>query len=336
MIQSATKRIISLDIFRGITIFLMIVVNTPGSWSYVYAPLLHAKWDGCTPTDVVFPFFMWIVGYSMFISSHKYLPDQRWDWIKKSINRGIKIILIGLLLNYFPFFNKSLDTLRLFGVLPRIGLSFMVGSILVSYLKPHHLLYFIISMLLLYWFILLSFGDMGFTLEGNPVRLLDVWIVGENHIYKGYGIPFDPEGLLSTLPSICTVLLGYYVAYSISSISAINLKINYLFKIGILLSIAGIVWHFSGFRINKPLWSSSYVFFTSGCAALSLAVLMYIIDLNRLMKWSYIFRAFGQNPLISYALSGLLIKSLMLVKIDGISSNAWIFQHVFMPIHPYF
>ncbi|MBK9567817.1 MAG: hypothetical protein IPO37_22445 [Saprospiraceae bacterium] len=326
------QRLLSLDVFRGMTIFFMIIVNTPGSWNYVYAPLLHAKWDGCTPTDLVFPFFMFIVGVSMAISYAKFEGGPQKDWINKAITRGLKIILIGLLLNWFPFFTKNIADLRLWGVLQRIGLSFLIAGVLISFVNRKYLWFLFIGILISYYLILLSAGDQALTLEGNLVRTIDLALFGESHIYKGYGIPFDPEGLLSTLPAVGTVILGFITGKSLLTTPEINKKIQWLLIFGIICVAAGYLWSIMGFPINKPIWSSSYVLFAGGLAMLFLALMIWVIDIHGFQKWTYVFKAFGQNPLISYALSGLFVKTMLLIKIGDQKLYGWLYSTVFQPV----
>jgi len=326
------QRLLALDVFRGMTIFFMIVVNTPGSWKYVYAPLLHAKWDGCTPTDLVFPFFMFIVGVSMAISFSKFEGTNNKEWIKKAISRGFKIILIGLLLNWFPFFTKNITELRFFGVLQRIGLSFMITGILVSLINKKYLWFLLGAILISYWGILLSSGEGALTLEGNVVRTIDLALFGESHIYKGYGIPFDPEGLLSTLPAVGTVLLGYISGKNMMLQADISKKIKNLLLYGMGCLAVGLIWSYLGFPINKPIWSSSYVLFTGGLAMLFLAGMIWIIDVLDYKKWTFIFRAFGQNPLVCYALSGLIVKTMLLITIGEQKLYAWLYTSAYQPI----
>jgi predicted acyltransferase len=323
------QRLLSLDVFRGMTIFFMIVVNTPGSWSYVYAPLQHAKWDGCTPTDLVFPFFMFIVGVSMAISFNKYTNVATKEWISKAMLRGFKIIIIGLLLNWFPFFNKNIVDLRVFGVLQRIGLSFMISGLLVAYFQVRYLWVLIAIILLGYWGILLIGDEGGLTLEGNLVRSLDLYLFGENHLYKGYGIPFDPEGLLSTIPAIGTVLLGFIAGKKLASNLSIFTKIKWLFTYGLFFVLVGLLWSVMGFQINKPIWSSSYVLYTAGLAMIMLSGMLWLIDVKNWHKWSYIFNAFGKNPLISFILSGLFVKTAALIKLGDTTLFHWIYTNIY-------
>lgn len=323
------QRLLSLDVFRGMTIFFMIVVNTPGSWNYVYAPLLHAKWNGCTPTDLVFPFFMFIVGISMAIS-YKPTETSKNEWVKRSLSRGLKIILIGLLLNWFPFFTNPLQELRIYGVLQRIGLAFLIAGVLVAYIKPKYIWGLIAVLLLGYWGILLTAGSEGLTLEGNLVRTLDLYLFGENHVYKGYGIPFDPEGLLSTIPSVGTVLLGYLTGLRISDKSFdVQDKVNWLLKIGVLLVVVGLIWSFVGFPINKPIWSSSYVLYTAGLGMIVFAFLIWLIDMNHIKNWTYVFQAFGKNPLVTYIMSGVLVKTSLLIHVGDMNLYQWLYVNIY-------
>ncbi len=322
------ERLLSLDVFRGMTIFLMILVNTPGSWNYVYAPLLHAPWHGCTPTDLVFPFFMFIVGVSMAISYSKFQLENR-IWIQKAIKRGSIIILIGLLLNWFPFYDKNINDLRVFGVLQRIGMAFIPAAIMISWAKPKLIPYVIMLILVSYWAILGLDSPAPFTLEDNVVKKIDIWLVGANHMYKGYGVPFDPEGFLSTLPSIATILIGYIVGCEIlSKITLLN-KIQRLLWAGSILIALGYFWHLLGFPLNKPLWSSSYVLFTAGLAMIFLSILIIIIDINKFASWTYIFKAFGQNPLATFILAGLLTKIISRIKIENESLYAWTYKTIY-------
>lgn len=327
-----SQRLLSLDVFRGVTIFFMIVVNTPGSWNFVYAPLLHAKWDGCTPTDLVFPFFMFIVGFSMFISFQKFDDLPKNDWLKKVISRGIKIIIIGVLLNWFPFFTKNIADLRFYGVLQRIGITFLFAGLLVAFIKNKYLWLCLAVILLSYWGILISIGPKGLTLEHNLVRTLDLFLMSENHLYGGYGLPFDPEGLLSSFSAVGTVILGYLSGKSINNIKIISSKVNWLLAYGIIFVVAGVLWSLIGFPINKPIWSSSYVLFTGGLAMMMLGILMWLIDGLGYQRWFYIFKAFGQNPLISYVISGLLVKTAFLINIGESNLYSWLYDEVYQVI----
>ena len=324
------QRLLSIDVFRGMTIFFMIIVNTPGSWKYVYAPLRHAPWDGLTPTDLVFPFFIFIMGLSMSFSFKKYEVSDRKSWIQKIVKRTVLIIAIGILLNWFPFFNKSLSEVRVFGVLQRIGLAYGFAALVVVFTREK-LLPFVLGLLLaFYWIILLAFGgEEPLTLQDNAVRVLDLFLVGPQHIYHGYGMPFDPEGLLSTIPSIATALFGYLVGKRIQMVADPLQKVFTILPVGIAGILIGVLWHFMGFPINKPLWSSSYVLVAGGLATLCLALLIFIIDHKGLRRWSLIFEAFGLNALVSYVLSGIILKTFLLIKVGNQQIYAWIYDHIY-------
>ena len=326
------SRLLSIDVFRGMTIFFMIVVNTLGSYQHAYPFLLHAKWDGLTPTDLVFPFFLFIVGLAMSFSFAKYEAGSRVRWLTKVVRRTLLIFIIGLLLGWFPFANKTLDELRIFGVLQRIALAYGGASLLLIFLKKDWVPYVIGLLLFGYWAILYLFGGPDpLSLEGNAVRMLDLWLVGEQHVYHGYGIPFDPEGLLSTIPSIATVLFGYLIGILVKSTPDHRNKVRKMGFWGSILIAAGLIWHFAGFPINKPLWSSSYVLITAGLGTWLLSIFIYLLDIRGWNRWAYVFKVFGLNPLISYVLSGLVVKSLNLIKIDGSSIYPWLYTQIFQP-----
>ena len=332
METQANQRLLALDIFRGMTIFFMIIVNTPGSWSHVYAPLLHAKWDGCTPTDLVFPFFLFIVGVSMAFSFRKFTLENRNAWIKKVLKRTFLIFIIGVALNWFPFYDKNIADLRIFGVLQRIALGFGGAALIVIFFKKKHLPYITAFILLIYWAILLLFGgEDPLSLNDNLVRKIDLALLGENHIYGGYGIPFDPEGILSSLPSIGTALLGYLLGDLILSAEPLKSRIRKMVIAGLVLITLGVAWNYLGFPINKPIWSSSYVLFTAGLAMCILALLLTITDLWGKHKWAYPFKVFGLNPLVSYVMSGLIAKVISRIKIGESNLYGWLYESIFQP-----
>jgi len=330
-----SQRLVSLDVLRGITIAGMILVNDPGSWQFVYAPLLHAKWHGCTPTDLVFPSFLFVVGLSMAISFSKLNLEKRSGVIPKVLKRTAIIFLIGLLLNWFPFYHKSIVDLRIFGVLQRIALAFGgAGLILGLGLGPKKILGVIVFLLLGHWAIL-YFGNTAdpFSLENHVGRMLDVKLVGERHVYGGFGIPFDPEGLLGTISSIAQVLIAYLIG-----IELINKEKTSLSKIQ-LLGIVGLVFVVAAqllnivYPINKPMWTGSYVLFTCGILSLLLAVLMWLIDVKKFDKWTYVFKVFGRNPLISYIMSMIVVKIMItVIKIGDSNLYGWLYSNVYQSI----
>jgi len=331
-----TKRLMSLDVLRGLTIALMIMVNTPGSWTYVYAPLRHAKWHGCTPTDLVFPFFLFIVGTSMWYSFKKYGEGLTKNGLLKVLKRVLIIFLLGLFLNAFPKFD--FENLRFFGVLQRISLAYGIAAILAMQFNYKKLLVIVGAILLGYWG-LLYFGGTNdvYSLEFNFGRRVDLFLFGEHHIYKGFGLPFDPEGLLSTIPSVATVLIGYFAGRLIEQSSTTIDAIKKILIAGIVIAVIGWFWSYS-FPLNKPLWTSSYVLYTAGLAMLFLALLLWVIDVKQQKKWAQPFIHFGTNPLFIFLFSILYVKILIyLVKISNtngeiINGYSYLYKNVFVPI----
>jgi predicted acyltransferase len=343
-VPSTTQRFPSLDIFRGMTIAGMILVNTPGSWSYVYSPLRHAPWNGCTPTDLVFPFFLFAVGNAMSFSIGKYQALGNVPALRKIFTRAALIFAIGLFLNWFPFVRweegtlvaKQWENLRIFGVLQRIALAYLGGALIAHFYKPTQAFFIAAFLLVAYWIILLMYGDL--TLEGNAVLKLDGWLVGDNHLYKGYfssvanaNIPFDPEGLLSTIPAIASVIFGFLVGRFIQHKGNSFEMISHLFVVGLVSIFVGLWWGIL-FPINKPIWSSSYVLYTTGLAMVILAMIIFIVDLRKRDGWSKPFILYGKNPLLIFALSGIIVKIYSLIRIDGVNAYAWLYNSVFQPI----
>ncbi|WP_159022322.1 acyltransferase family protein [Formosa sp. L2A11] len=332
----SSNRLISLDVLRGITISFMILVNTPGSWSYVYAPLRHAEWHGCTPTDLVFPFFLCIVGISVWFSFSKYAIKISKVSVLKILKRTVIIFLLGFLLNLFPFFD--FENVRIMGVLQRIAIAYGVGAILCLSFKRSNLLIILGAILLGYWALLFFGSESGpYTLHENVVRKFDLFLFGSHHIYGGFGIPFDPEGLLSTIPAVGTVIIGFLIGHVVSEVQSLVVKVRKLLMFGFLLVFLGSVWRFV-FPINKALWTSSYVLFTSGLCAILFAVLIFIIDLKGFSTWSKPFVHFGTNPLFIFVFSGLYVKSInYLIKIpmpsgEEVSGYKYLFNNVFSQI----
>ena len=323
-------RLLSVDIFRGLTICFMIMVNTPGSWEHVYAPMRHAPWHGFTPTDMVFPFFMTTVGISMALSMAGARTKSDGELMMKIVKRAALIFLVGLLLNYFPF-TKAIADLRIWGDLQRIAASYLVAGLAVVLLKKEkNILIYTITSLLAYWALLYFGGD--YTLEGNLNNKIDLWMLGENHLYKGYGIPFDPEGILGTITGGAHIAIGYLFSarYLKKPIDASN-SIKGALTWGAILLVVAFLWNLV-FPINKPIWTSSYVCLASGFALMIYALLFYLIDVKKWTKWAWPFKVFGLNPLASYALSGLLVKIFSrFFKIDGTSVPSYIYENIMTP-----
>lgn len=331
----AAKRLLALDVLRGMSIALMILVNTPGSWEYVYPPLLHSKWHGCTPTDLVFPFFLFIVGVSLWYSSKKFHNGITKTSFLSVAKRSSILFLLGLFLNAFPYFD--VENLRILGVLQRIAITYFFGALLSIQFNSKQLLYIFISVLLGYWAILF-FGssELPYELSTNIVRDIDLLLLGENHMYNGFGIPFDPEGILSAIPSVATLLLGYFAGKIIEISTDTKKAIVTLLLSGVLLIGLGILWSLY-YPINKALWTSSYVLYTGGLAFITLSVLLWVIDLKKISKWTKPFIHFGTNPLFIYVFSGVYTNAIIyLIKIktttgETLSGYGYLFSEVFAP-----
>jgi len=330
----SSSRLVSLDIFRGLTVAFMIVVNTPGSWKYVYPPLRHASWHGCTPTDLVFPFFLFIVGTSMWYSMKKYGQEINSGSVLRIIRRMVTIFAIGLLLAIFPYFGRDYSTLRIMGVLQRIAIAYGIGAFLCLTIRRDYLWIVVAVLLLLYWAILAFFGSADpYSLEGNFVSKVDVAILGVNHIYKGFGVPFDPEGLLSTLPAVGTVIIGYYTGEIIGKGPAAGKTVLKLLLFGAASSGLGLLWSFL-LPINKPLWTSSYVLYTAGLAMGVLALIYFVADVLKFQKWGIFFLVFGTNALFSYFLAGIWTRLMLFIKIgeNKISLYTWFYEKACVPV----
>jgi predicted acyltransferase len=342
--QKKQARFPSLDVFRGMTIAGMILVNTPGSWEYVYAPLRHAPWNGCTPTDLVFPFFLFAVGNALSFSIPKYQALGTEKVLQKIFTRTALIFLIGLFLNWFPFVRwsegalvfKSWAGLRIFGVLQRIALAYFGAALIVHFCKAKQAFLVALSLLIGYWILLLSFGDL--TLEGNAVLKLDRWLLGEGHLYKGYfsavlnqNIAFDPEGLLSAIPAVASVIFGFLAGKYIKEKGNTYEMISHLLLTGLVSILIALCWDII-FPINKPIWSSSYVLYTTGLALTILAIIIFLVDLKRRQQWTKPFLLFGKNPLLIYALSGILVRIYGLILIGDTNAYGGLYRYVFQPL----
>ena len=316
------SRLLSLDILRGITIAGMIMVNNAGSGNFAYAPLRHAHWHGLTPTDLVFPFFMFIMGVSTFLSLYKLNFEPSGAAVGKIVRRTILIFVIGLALGWFGQLTRGLaagepfgvaathfDTLRILGVLQRLALAYGFAA-LIAVLLRHSMLAWLIGILLVGYYLILRFGK-GFEMsEENIIAVVDKTLLGTTHMYKdttpeGVRIAFDPEGLLSTIPSIAHVLIGFLFGKLITVHSDNHKRVEKLLIWGTILAFSGLLLQY-GCPINKKLWSPTFVLVTTGFAAQLLGLLIWIIDIHQKEKWSRFFHAFGVNPLIVYVFAGVL------------------------------
>ena len=317
-------RYLALDAFRGITIALMILVNTPGTWSHVYAPLLHADWHGATPTDLVFPFFLFIIGSAMFFSFKKSNFAATPEQFARIIKRGFIMFFIGFMLNVIPF-NTPVETWRFMGVLQRIGIAYAIAASLVLLLNRRGV--FIVSaiILLAYWGLLLSVGEAGLTIEGNIIRQFDLATLGANHMYNMRGVSFDPEGLLSTIPAVVNMLLGFELTRYLTSIKDKNSSVVKLILIGGLAIGFGALWSLV-LPINKALWTSSYVIYTTGFACLLLAAFVWLIDIKGQEKLVSPLLVYGTNPLFVYVLSFLFVTVYLNISVGDSSLYRWLYE----------
>jgi predicted acyltransferase len=339
------QRYYSLDVFRGATVAFMILVNNPGSGN-VFSPLEHAAWHGLTPTDLIFPFFLFAVGNAMAFVMPRFERKVR-QLFGRSDKAIITNLSVGLFLTWYPFVvwqdnqwivktwtwqkaNGDIAGIRILGVLARIALSYFFASIIIFYAKPRGAFVIGAILLLLYW---------GFCLIGNPVdpysmtgwfgTAIDKAILHEPHMYQGEGMAFDPEGIMSTMPSIVEVIFGFLVGDYIlkrgqvatnnevvptSSTNPLYQTLTVLFIAAVALLFAGYAWGLS-FPINKKIWTSSYTVYTSGLATIVLATLIYAIELKGMKgAWSRFFDVFGKNALFIFALSSFIPKTLWLIR----------------------
>ena len=328
--QELKNRYLSLDVFRGMDVALMIIVNSPGSWTTTYSPLTHADWHGFTLTDLVFPTFLFVVGNSMSFALPKYESMGDGEFLKKIFKRSRIIFLLGFFMYWFPFFEnghlKPLSETRIFGVLQRIALCYFFASLIIHYFKVKGALIFSLIALVLYRVLLGAFGDL--SLEGNAVMKLDAFLIGENHMYHGDGIAFDPEGLLSTLPSIVNVIAGYLAGLYLQKNGQNYETIAKMIMVGCALVFMALWWDLF-FPINKKLWTSSFVLHTVGIDLLVLPILVFIIDIAKKTKWTYFFEVFGKKTLFIYLVSEVFVILLFTFNVGEQSAYSWIASTIF-------
>lgn len=365
--METTKRYVALDIMRGITVAGMILVNNPGGrGNMAFAPLYHAKWHGWTFTDLVFPFFLFIVGTAMVFSFAKFTQGLNSAVLKKLFVRGVLIFIVGLLLNAITSYLQNskpdlswgtncfntLSNIRIFGVLQRIGMAYVVGGFLALWLrKPKNIAWGAVVVLLLHWAILYFLGgDDPYSKEGNISGPIDIWLIGKNHVYRGLGFPFDPEGVLGTLSGAGTLLLGYSIGGLIQRSDQKNDTVALLYTLSLISIGLGLVWG-NWLPINKPLWTGSYALFAAGCSTMLLAFLIYLTDIVggwRKIRFEKIlspFKALGMNPLFAFVMATILgaiarffAWQTTTTTADGSLSTSrvtfltWFYQHLCVPI----
>lgn len=336
----ASQRFTALDVFRGMTVCFMIIVNTPGSGATTYAPLLHAHWHGFTPTDLVFPSFLFAVGNAMSFVMKKWAALSQQQVLWKIFKRTCIIFLLGYLMYWFPFVRRDAagaftffpfyDT-RVFGVLQRIALCYGIAALMLYYLKPKATVIISVLLLFLYWILLYVFGDAADPLgmQTNTGFYIDKWLLGENHMYHGEGVAFDPEGLLSTMPAVANVVVGYLVGKYISEKGNSYEGLTVLLLCGAALLFAAYCWN-SVFPVNKKLWTSSFVVLTVGLDCIILAALVYIIHVKNKTGFTYFFEVMGRNPLFIYLLSELGATLLYFFRANPQTTlYQWLYKNIF-------
>jgi predicted acyltransferase len=352
-------RFTALDVFRGMTICFMIIVNTAGNGATTYAPLLHARWHGFTPTDLVFPSFLFAVGNAMSFVMKKWTGMSDGAVLGKIFKRTIIIFLLGYLMYWFPFVHwndaggLSFDPIgntRIMGVLQRIALAYCFAALMVRYLKTSTIVTLSLSFLFIYWLILLVFEPTtvhqmypphpgntndAFDILTNAGSRLDMWLFGPNHLYHGEGVAFDPEGVLSTLPAIANVTGGYLAGKWLQEKGNSYEGLTKLLLIGVTLIFLALCWN-NFFPINKKLWTGSFVFGTVGIDCVLLAALVYLIDFLQIKRFNYFFEVFGKNPLFVYLVSELGATILWFIPIGDKPLYRWLFDNIFSHAGKYF
>ncbi|MBI5857868.1 MAG: DUF5009 domain-containing protein [Sphingobacteriales bacterium] len=344
------QRFYSLDVFRGATVCLMILVNNPGSWAHIYPPLEHASWHGLTPTDLVFPFFLFAVGNALsFVIPRLEKGGDAMFW-KKVIKRSLLIYIIGLFLTWWPFvqwkeghmvFRQWVDPsnpqngVRLLGVLARIAICYFFASVIIYYFKVRASFFIGLVTLLLYWALCFLLGDPSdpYSITGWFGNDVDQSILHLPHMYKGEGIPFDPEGIMSTLPAIVQVIFGYLVGDYIQKKGKNFEMLSGLFVAGVAMLLTGFCWDMV-FPINKKIWTSSYVVYTTGLAIITISTMIYLMEFRNVKGWlSKFFDVFGKNALFVFALSAFLPKGFALIRLgEGINPWNWLYKKGFINI----
>ncbi len=343
------NRLLSLDVFRGMTIAGMVLVNNPGTWSAIYSPLAHAEWHGATPTDFVFPFFLFIVGIAITLALGERVEQAgiNKDIYLKIFRRALIIFALGLFLATFPFYNfikgewLDVSTVRIMGVLQRIAVCYLVASLIFVRTNWKQQAIVAVALLLVYWALvtLISVPNCEVTTFNdktcNLAAYFDRQILTENHIWKSSKV-FDPEGILSTLPAIATTLAGVLCGHWLRREKDDYEKVAAMFFFGVVLTAVGWSWSF-WFPINKSLWTSSYVVYTAGLALCFLGFCYWLIDVKGYKKWAKPFVIFGVNALALFVFSGLMARLLGLIKVTSaegkeISLQKWIFDSVFLPL----
>ncbi|HEV2530504.1 acyltransferase family protein [Phenylobacterium sp.] len=340
--ETPAPRFLALDVFRGLAVCLMIVVNTAGPGADPYPLLVHARWFGFTAADWVFPSFLFAVGCAMSFAFQRPISDAA--FAAKVLRRTALIFLAGFLMYWFPFvhrvdgggwaLNPFADT-RVMGVLQRIALCYGLAAFAVRYLGPRRLVALSVLLLLGYWGLLLAFGDPADPLSklGNAGTRLDLWVFGKDHLYRRDG-GFDPEGLLGTLPATVNVIAGYLAARVLQSAPDPRRAVVRMALAGVVLTLAGLAWS-PVFPIAKKLWTSSFVLLTTGIDLVVLAFLAAALEGRAPNPATRFFQVFGRNPLAVYLFSELFVVSLRQVEVEpGVDVYDWVGLNLFQTLAP--
>jgi len=326
-----SNRILAIDIFRGWTIAFMIIVNTPGNGDRSWSPLQHARWHGFTPTDLVFPSFLFIIGASAWFS----LKKLQWQGISTALTKIWKrtaiLFFLGMFMWYVPGFIEAcfklklgeylgwfVDHVRVLGVLGRLALCYGIGCTLALKLSQRGLTVFSLAALAGYWALMFAFGSGAdpYALETNAALRFDRWLLGAEHLYHGESVlgkpyAFDPEGVLSTLPAIVTFIIGYRCGQKLDGTPDRRYALSDLFPAGLGLVAAGFLWdYWLGFPINKKLWTSSYTLYVGGLSMLLLCMSIWLVDVQGRARLLGFFDVFGKNPLLAYMVSEMGVVTL--------------------------
>lgn len=333
-----SERLMSLDVFRGITIAGMILVNNPGTWSDIYPALRHASWHGCTPTDLIFPFFLFIVGVAITysLSKRKDRGDDQTKLILQILRRSAVLFLLGLILSGFPYFDLS--DIRIPGVLQRIAVVYLIASLIFLKVDFKWQVWLTVIFLLVYWVLmtLVPVPGVGYA-NLEPTTNLAAWLdnlILSGHMWSATKV-WDPEGILSTIPAISTALLGVLTGHLLRSDKDKATKTVWMFVAGNALLVLGYIWDV-WFPLNKSIWTSSYVVYTGGLALNFLAMCYWIIDVLGYKKWAIPFQVYGLNAITVFFLSGIIGRLMGIITVtsaDGsdISLKGYLFQNIFLP-----
>ncbi|WP_299291390.1 DUF5009 domain-containing protein [uncultured Mucilaginibacter sp.] len=339
-IKTAKPRLLSLDVFRGITVAFMTLVNNPGDWGHIYTPLEHSEWNGCTPTDLVFPFFLFIVGVSIVyaLESKKTDLSLHRKLIIGVLRRAVILYLIGLVLNLFPYLHFS--TVRIPGVIQRIAVVYAIAGLFYIYGNRKVWINAFVIILVAYFLIMTFIPVPGVGYANlNPETNLGAWIdrtiLGEAHLWKS-SKTWDPEGILSTVPAVATALFGILVGtYLKRKDKADAQKVSWLFAVGVLAVIAGLLVDLF-FPINKALWTSSFVLYTGGLATIGLTLLYWLVDVQGYKRFTKPFVIFGVNAITVYTLSGLIPRVLSMITVHNaagktVNGHEYLYDTFFTP-----